>query len=146
MPGACRRNSATGYLYDGVGCTHTTAGVTSGMILNTELNLPDGATIKYLRLYYYDESATGSVRGYITRYEPGTATADLISVESSASGTPGRISNSSGPDGGYGLPSRTEARLITPSRSRKTARWVTSPIPTSSVRPSAPGARPTGGR
>lgn len=50
------------------------------------------------------------------------------------------------PDGGYGLPSRTEARFITPSRSRNTARWVISPTPISSVQPSAPGAKPTGGR
>src|SRR2546426_2827203 len=39
-----------------------------------------------------------------------------------ASETPGRISNSSRPDGGYGLPSFTSALLITPSRSRNTAR------------------------
>ena len=48
--------------------------------------------------------------------------------------TPGRISSSSSAAGGYGLPSRTIARLSTPSRSRKTAA-AGSPrsIPTSSA-------------
>ena len=38
-----------------------------------------------------------------------------------ASWTPGRISRSSRRCGAYGLPPRTIARLITPSRSRNTA-------------------------
>ncbi len=46
------RNSTTGYLYDGVGCSHVTAGTGTGRILNTELPLPDGSVIKYLRVYY----------------------------------------------------------------------------------------------
>jgi len=61
------RNSTTGYAYDGVGCSHVTAGSGIGSILNTELPLPDGATIKYLRLYYRDSSATGYVRGLSPR-------------------------------------------------------------------------------
>ncbi len=72
------RNSTTGYIYDGVGCSHVTAGSGSGLILNTELPLPDGSVIKYLRVYYRDTNAANGVEGYITRYQPGAATDDLV--------------------------------------------------------------------
>jgi hypothetical protein len=72
------RNSTTGYIYDGSGCTHTNAGTGTGRILNTELPLPDGSVIKYLRVYYYDKNAANGVEGYITRYQPGQGTADLV--------------------------------------------------------------------
>ena len=72
------RNSTTGYIYDGVGCSHVSAGTGTGRILNTELPLPDGSVIKYLRVYYRDTNAANGVEGYITRYQPGTGTVDLI--------------------------------------------------------------------
>lgn len=72
------RNSDTGYLYDGVGCSHVTAGTGIGRILNTELPLPDGSVIKYLRVYYRDMNAANGVEGYVTRYQPGVGTADLV--------------------------------------------------------------------
>ena len=72
------RNSSTGYLYDGSGCSHVTAGTGVGRILNTELPLPDGSVIKYLRVYYLDTNPANGVEGYITRYQPGAATSDLI--------------------------------------------------------------------
>jgi hypothetical protein len=75
------RNSAAGYVYDGVGCSHvTTAG---DRLLNNDLPLPDGSVIKYLRVYYNDTNAANGVEGYITRYQPGTATSDLIHTGSS---------------------------------------------------------------
>lgn len=77
------RNSDTGYAYDGVGCSHVTAGTGTGRILNTELPLPDGSIIKYLRVYYRDTNAANGVEGYITRYQPGVGTADLIHTGSS---------------------------------------------------------------
>jgi hypothetical protein len=77
------RNSTTGYAYDGLGCSFVTAGTGAGRILNTELPLPDGAVIKYLRVYYNDTNALNGVEGYITRYQPGTGTADLIHTGSS---------------------------------------------------------------
>lgn len=76
------RSSTTGYAYDAVGCAHVTAGTGIGRILNTELILPDEAIIKYLRLYYRDLDATKTVRGFITRYDPGVATLDLTSTGS----------------------------------------------------------------
>ncbi|OGO28556.1 MAG: hypothetical protein A2136_06665 [Chloroflexi bacterium RBG_16_54_11] len=62
------RSSTTEYLYDGVGCSHTTAGVSTGRILNTEASIPDGSVIKYLRVYYNDTNPASGVEGYITRY------------------------------------------------------------------------------
>ena len=72
------RNSTTGYAYDGVGCSHVTSGTGAGRILNTELPLVDGAVIKYLRVYYRDTNAANGVEGYITRYQPGVGTSDLV--------------------------------------------------------------------
>jgi hypothetical protein len=77
------RTSSTEYAYDGVGCTHVSAGTGTGRILNTELPLPDGAVIKYLRVYYRDTSVTNGVEGYITRYQAGTGAADLVHTGSS---------------------------------------------------------------
>jgi hypothetical protein len=77
------RNSTTGYAYDGVGCSHVTAGTGTGRILNTEMPLPDGAIIKYLRVYYRDTNAANGVEGYITRYQPGVGAADLVHTGSS---------------------------------------------------------------
>jgi hypothetical protein len=77
------RDSATGRDYSGTGCSYTVGG--TDRIMNTELDLPDGAVIKYLRLYYNDTSAADDVRGYITSYEAGNSTNDLTSVSSTGS-------------------------------------------------------------
>jgi hypothetical protein len=77
------RSSSTQYAYDSVGCSHLTAGTGSNLILNTELHLPDGAVIKYLRVYYKDTNPSSGVKGYITRYQPGVATKDMAQVGSS---------------------------------------------------------------
>lgn len=79
------RSSTTSYEYANQGCTYVTSGTGTGRILNTELTLPDGAVIKYLRVYYKDASSTGGVKGYITRYRPGEAAADLVWAGSTAS-------------------------------------------------------------
>ncbi len=65
------------------GCTYVSAADPDPVkgytrILNTEAHLPDGATIKYLRVYYRDTNATRGVQGYITRYSPGVSTLDLV--------------------------------------------------------------------
>ena len=77
------RNSTTGYAYDSVGCSHVTSGSGVGRILNTELPLPDDSVIKYLRVYYRDTNAANGVEGYITRYQPGVGTKDLVHSGSS---------------------------------------------------------------
>ncbi len=83
------RNSATGYAYDSAGCSHVTIGTGTGQILNTELILPDNSVIKYLRVYYRDTNAANGVEGYITRYQPGVATVDLVHTGSSDAFTGG---------------------------------------------------------
>ncbi len=77
------RNSTTEYLYDGVGCSHVTYSSDIYRILNTEASIPDNSVIKYLRVYYNDTNPASGVEGYITRYQPGVATADLIHTGSS---------------------------------------------------------------
>ncbi len=72
------RNSSTEYAYDGVGCSHVTVGSSTGRIIDTELHLPENSVIKYLRVYYRDTNAANGVEGYITRYQPGVGTADLV--------------------------------------------------------------------
>lgn len=53
--------------------------------MNTELHIPDQSVIKYLRVYYKDSSSTADVRAYITRYDAGHATNDLVTVSSHGS-------------------------------------------------------------
>jgi hypothetical protein len=77
------RNSDTGYLYDSSGCSHVTVDTGAGRILNTELPLPDGSIIKFLRVYYRDTNPANGVEGYITRYQPGSGAADLVHTGSS---------------------------------------------------------------
>jgi hypothetical protein len=71
------RSSATQFTYSGLGCAYTTAGTGSERILNTELHLPNGALIKYLRVYYIDTNPVNSVDGFLTSYDPGKSAVDL---------------------------------------------------------------------
>jgi hypothetical protein len=70
------RSSATQYTYAGSGCSYTTAGEGTQRILNTDLQLPDHAVIKYIRVYYYDTNPSSGVDGFLTRYTPGENIAD----------------------------------------------------------------------
>ena len=74
------RSSSATYTYASLGCVYTPDVDNADRLLNTELHIPDNATIKYLRLYYYDTSNTARARGYITYYDPGTSANDLISI------------------------------------------------------------------
>ena len=74
------RSSSTTWTYGANGCVYRSAG---SDLFNTELHLPSGVTIKYLRLYFYDTSGSNQT-AWITRYRPGTpSTEDLVSVLSS---------------------------------------------------------------
>jgi len=86
------RSSNINYTYDSSGCIHLTSGSGLNLIVNTELQLPDNAEIKYLRVIYQDTSGSGSVAGYITRYGPGLDANDLVTAAST-----------SGFAGGYGF-------------------------------------------
>lgn len=78
------RSSTAAYTYSGNGCIYSLDADSSDRLLNTELHIPDNATIKYLRLYYYDANTTARARGYITYYAPGTSATDLVSINDDA--------------------------------------------------------------
>jgi hypothetical protein len=78
------RSSSTQHIYTSVGCSYVSVGTGTGRILNTELPIPDGSVIKYLRVYYNDTNPDSGVKGYLTRYTPGSASNDLIITGSSA--------------------------------------------------------------
>lgn len=80
------RDSASSYVYDGQGCVHSGSG---SIVLNTDLQLPVGSEIKYLRLYYYDTNNPGYVTGYVSRYPPSQNSVDLVTVSSPTTGQPG---------------------------------------------------------
>lgn len=74
------RSSASTWTYGANGCVYRSAGAD---LFNTELHVPSGVTLKYLRLYFYDASGSNQT-AWITRYRPGTpSTEDLVSVLSS---------------------------------------------------------------
>jgi hypothetical protein len=72
------RASATTWSYNGVGCV---SAVTGNDIFSLDLQLPQGARIDYLRLYYYDTSANNST-AWITTYDGSGGFTDLTSVSS----------------------------------------------------------------
>jgi hypothetical protein len=78
------RSSTATYTYSGFGCIYSTDTDTADRLVNTELHIPDNATIKYLRIYYIDTSTTARPSGYITYYAPGSSTTDLITISDTA--------------------------------------------------------------
>lgn len=101
VPGATLRGrySTTEFGYDGTGCVHVNTG--GERILNTELHIPNGSVIKYIRLYYIDTSASANVSGYLTRYQPGQQTSDLVATSSTSAFA-----------GGYGYVVSTELNEV----------------------------------
>lgn len=77
------RTSATTYAYNFNGCVYETGGTDNRFI--APLLLPDGATIKFLRLYYNDTNAAGDITAWITKYAPGQSSVDVTSVTSTGS-------------------------------------------------------------
>lgn len=75
------RDSAVNWASDGSGgCIYLSSG-NSNVIVNLPLDLPDGARIDYLRLYYYDTSAENS-SAWITIYDGQGGLDDVTSVAS----------------------------------------------------------------
>ncbi|MEO8056312.1 MAG: hypothetical protein ABI768_14225 [Acidobacteriota bacterium] len=74
------RTSGQTYAYPGGGCAYQTTATGGDYI--TPLNVPDGAILKYLRIYFYDTTATDLV-AWIVRYDQAGNTVDLTSVSSS---------------------------------------------------------------
>ena len=76
------RNSSSGYGVSSHGCAYTLGAWSDPLV--SELHLPQGSVIKYLRVYYEDTNSASGVRGYLARYTPGLATTDMANVGSSA--------------------------------------------------------------
>lgn len=80
------RSSASTWAYGANGCVYRSAGAD---LFNTELHVPNGVTLNYLRLWFFDNSGSNQI-AWITRYRPGTpATEDLVSVLSAGNGGQG---------------------------------------------------------
>jgi hypothetical protein len=73
------RDSSTTWSYSGFGCTSASSGTD---LFVTNLNLPEGSRIDYLRIFYYDDSGSNS-GAYITSYDASGGHSDLINVASS---------------------------------------------------------------
>lgn len=71
--------STTTYAYSGGGCIHKTGG--SDNLFTHKAVLPQGAIVRYLRLYYYDTS-TESVTAFFTTYNTTGGFNELTSVSS----------------------------------------------------------------
>lgn len=82
------KSSTATYQYDLAGCVHSTSG---GVQFATELHIPNGSQIKFLRLFYRDTSASDTVTGYITAIKPGISSEDLVNVSSTGSGGYGTV-------------------------------------------------------
>lgn len=77
------RSSTTTFAYNFNGCVYETGGTDNRFM--APLLLPEGATIKFLRLYFDDTSAGSDLTAWLTRYQPGVTSEDLTSVTSSGS-------------------------------------------------------------
>jgi hypothetical protein len=62
------------------GCLKLTSGNTS-VIFNLQLDIPNGVRIEYLRMYYYDTSASNSY-AWVTRYDDVGGFGDVTYVAS----------------------------------------------------------------
>jgi len=70
------RDSSTAWDYTGGGCVSAAAG---NDLFNIHLDLPDGARIDYLRIFYRDTSAANS-RSWITSYDGAGNLDDIITL------------------------------------------------------------------
>ncbi len=77
------RDSANSYVYAFNGCIYVSAGLFGR--LQFPVTVPDGSTIKYLRIYYNDTNAAADLTAWLTQYTPGQSSIDLTSILSSGS-------------------------------------------------------------
>jgi hypothetical protein len=77
------RTTSTTYAYNFNGCVYETGGTDNRFM--APLLIPNGSILKYLRLYYNDTSAATDITAWITRYQPGSTSEDLTSVNSAGS-------------------------------------------------------------
>ena len=85
------RESTSTYAYTSNGCMYQNGG--TSFRFQAPLLIPEDSEIKYIRIYYLDTAAT-DMTVWLTRYEPGQANLDLLSVTSTGSGGYGTILSS----------------------------------------------------
>lgn len=76
------RDSTSGWGYSGVGCVSLANG---DELFTVSLELPEGARIDYLRLFYRDTSASNGM-AWLTTYDGAGNFTDLTSVSSAGNG------------------------------------------------------------
>ena len=81
------RDSASGWDYSGVGCVSRASG---SELFISDLAIPNGSRIDYLRIYYYDTSASNST-AWITNYDGAGNYTDLTSAVSAGTGGYGTV-------------------------------------------------------
>lgn len=74
------RTSVQTMSYPGAGCTYSNAALT------TSLNLPDGASILGVRLFYYSTSASSKVSMFLTSYGGQGTTTDRLTGSTTSGG------------------------------------------------------------
>lgn len=77
------RASETTFGYIAEGCVHLTGGTDNRLVF--PLLLPEGSIIKYLRIYFDDTNAGVDLTAWLTTYDSGVSSTDLVSVASSGS-------------------------------------------------------------
>ena len=79
------------FTYYGAGCTYRTGGTP---FTEHDVQLPQGAVIDYLRIYYYDNDANNNAAAYLFSYDGAGNLTQIASA--SSTGTPGQSSTGSG--------------------------------------------------
>jgi hypothetical protein len=77
------RDSANSYVYAFNGCIYVSAGALGR--LQFPMTIPDGSTVKYLRIYYNDTNASADMMAWLTQHAPGESSTDLTSISSTGS-------------------------------------------------------------
>ena len=83
------RVSATTFAYDFNGCIHLTGGTDNR--LTFPLLVPDGSLIKFVRIYYDDTNAGVDLTTWLSTYQAGVTSTDLLSLTSTGSAGYGTV-------------------------------------------------------
>lgn len=73
------RTSSQTVTYPGAGCSYSTAALT------TSLEMPDGATIQGVRIYYYNITPSAQIDLFLTTYPGNGTSSDLLTGNSTGS-------------------------------------------------------------
>lgn len=74
------RESSVNWASGNPGCLYLTSG-DSSVVFNIHMDIPNGARVDYLRIFYYDTNATNST-AWVTQYDDAGGVSDITSVDS----------------------------------------------------------------